>query len=154
MSEFDSFEPEIQYYAVTGFHRFLWIPPTLDNCPEDICDEEIRKNQEEWNLGKEVKNFIPSNADPSAVEAGAYGAATKRVILEERKDWNEEIDEIKDRGNTPILVGGTGQYIWSLVENWDLSDIPPNNHLRKDLDFVLQNHGIKGLQEFLLKLPN
>ena len=62
--------------------------------------------------------------------------------------------EIKSRGNTPILVGGTGQYIWSLIENWDLSDIPPNPNLRNDLDLILQNQGIKGLQEFLINQPN
>ncbi len=96
LENFDSLDPKIQYYAVTGFHRFLLSPPTLENCPEDICDEDVRKNQEDWNLGKEVKNIIPANADPSAVESGAYGAETKRVILDEKKDWNEEIDELKE----------------------------------------------------------
>jgi len=54
------------------------------------------KNQEEWDIGREVKNLIPANADPTAVEAGAYGAATKRVPLDEREDWNEEMDELKE----------------------------------------------------------
>jgi len=129
---FDSFEPEIQYFAVTGFYRFLLSAPTLDNCPVDICDEDVRKNQEEWNLGKEVKNMIPSNADPSAVEAGAYGAATKRVILDERKDWNEEIDELKeilwewieDRLEdleTDLLVQGRLIRFAGEIENFSLS---------------------------------
>jgi len=118
---FDSFETEIQYYAVTGFHRFLMSPPTLNNCPEDICDEDVRKNQEEWNLGKEVKNMIPSNADPIAVEAGAYGAATKRVILDERKDWNEEIDELKET-------------LWEWIEE-RLEDL--------DTDFLVQGRLIR-----------
>ena len=96
ISDFDSFNPDIQYFAVSSFYRFLKTAPTLENCPENICDSEIRKNKEEWNLGKEVKNIIPSNADPSAVAAGAYGADTKRVTLEERKDWNEEMDTLKE----------------------------------------------------------
>jgi len=68
----------------------------LENCPENICDEDVRKNQEEWELGREVKVIIPANADPIAVEAGAYGPATKREILGERVDWNEEMDELKE----------------------------------------------------------
>ena len=70
--------------------------PTLDNCPENICDEDVRKNQEEWDIGREVKIAIPANADPTAVAAGAYGPATKRVPLDEREDWNEEMDELKE----------------------------------------------------------
>jgi len=135
---FDSFETEIQYYAVTGFNSFLRSPPTLDNCPEDICDEDVRKNQEDWNLGKEVKNLIPSNADPSAVEAGAYGAATKRVILEERKDWNEEIDELKETLwewiedrledlDTDLLVQGRLIRFAGEIENFSLQENVEND---------------------------
>ena len=96
LSNFDQLTPELQYHSVSALHRLLLTVPTLDNCPENICDEDVRKNQEEWDLGREVKNLIPSNADPTAVEAGAYGPATKRVPLDEREDWNEEMDELKE----------------------------------------------------------
>ena len=96
LSNFDQLTPELQYHSVSALHRLLLTVPTLVNCPENICDEDVRKNQEEWDIGREVKNLIPSNADPTAVEAGAYGAATKRVPLDEREDWNEEMDELKE----------------------------------------------------------
>ena len=96
LSNFDQLTPELQYHSVSALHRLLLTVPTLENCLENICDEDVRKNQEEWDIGKEVKNLIPSNADPIAVEAGAYGAATKRVPLDEREDWNEEMDELKE----------------------------------------------------------
>ena len=96
LSNFDQLTPELQYHSVSALHRLLLTVPTLENCPENICDEDVRKNQEEWELGREVKNLIPSNADPIAVEAGAYGPATKRVPLDEREDWNEEMDELKE----------------------------------------------------------
>ena len=96
LSNFDQLTPELQYHSVSALHRLLLTVPTLENCPENICDEDVRKNQEEWDIGREVKILIPSNADPTAVEAGAYGAATKRVPLDEREDWNEEMDELKE----------------------------------------------------------
>ena len=96
LSNFDQLTPELQYHSVSALHRLLLTVPTLDNCPENICDEDVRKNQEEWDIGREVKISIPANADPTAVEAGAYGAATKRVPLDEREDWNEEMDELKE----------------------------------------------------------
>ncbi len=96
LSNFDQLTPELQYHSVSALNRLLLTVPTLDNCPENICDEDIRKNQEEWDIGREVKIAIPANADPIAVEAGAYGPATKRVPLDEREDWNEEMDELKE----------------------------------------------------------
>ena len=65
-----------------------------------------------------------------------------------------KIHQIKSRGNMPILVGGTGQYIWSLIENWELSNIPPNINLRTHLDTIFQKNGVKGLSEILINLPN
>jgi len=96
LSNFDQLTPELQYHSVSGLHLLLLTVPTLDNCPENICDEDVRKNQEEWDIGREVKIAIPANADPTAVAAGAYGPATKRVPLDEREDWNEEMDELKE----------------------------------------------------------
>ena len=96
LSNFDQLTPELQYHSVSALHRLLLTVPTLDNCPENICDEDVRKNQEEWDIGREVKIAIPANADPIAVAAGAYGPATKRVPLDEREDWNEEMDELKE----------------------------------------------------------
>ena len=96
LNDYDDLAPELQYHTVSALQRLLLTEPTLDNCPENICDEDVRKNQEEWDLGREVKVIIPDNADPTAVEAGAYGPATKRKILDEREDWNEEMDELKE----------------------------------------------------------
>lgn len=43
------------------------------------------------------------------------------------------ISEIIKRGKTPILCGGTGLYIQSIVENTVLPSVPPNPVLRKKL---------------------
>ena len=96
LNDYDELTPELQYHTVSALRSLLLTEPVLENCPENICDEDVRKNQEEWELGREVKVIIPDNADPTAVEAGAYGPATKRKILGEREDWNEEMDELKE----------------------------------------------------------
>ena len=31
------------------------------------------------------------------------------------------IDQINSRKRIPIIVGGTGQFIWSIVESWDIN---------------------------------
>ncbi len=46
---------------------------------------------------------------------------------------HEALDDIWSRGGQPILVGGTGQYIWSLIEGWRVPRVAPQPELRKEL---------------------
>lgn len=46
----------------------------------------------------------------------------------------EAINDILKRGKVPIVVGGTGLYIWALVDNLDIPEIQPDNKLRKELE--------------------
>lgn len=43
------------------------------------------------------------------------------------------ISDIVKRGKTPIVCGGTGFYIQSIIENTALPNVPPNPTLRKEL---------------------
>ena len=60
------------------------------------------------------------------------------------------ISEIKSRNKIPILVGGSGQYLWSLVENWDLGNVKPNPDLRLELELKVSNK--QGMSELLEEL--
>jgi len=44
------------------------------------------------------------------------------------------VDAILSRNKLPIIVGGTGLYIWSLVDNLSLPKISSNKKLRKSLE--------------------
>lgn len=46
----------------------------------------------------------------------------------------EEIDEITRRGKIPFVVGGTGLYIWSIVDNLLIPKNPPMKKLRKSFE--------------------
>ena len=41
------------------------------------------------------------------------------------------IEEIHGRGRLPIVVGGTGQYIWALLEGWEVPEVPPDPEFRQ-----------------------
>jgi tRNA dimethylallyltransferase len=51
------------------------------------------------------------------------------------------IDSVHDRGNLPLLVGGTGQYITAVVEGWSIPEVPPNPTLRAELEAYAAQHG-------------
>ncbi len=46
----------------------------------------------------------------------------------------EKIREIYQRGKLPILVGGTGQYVWAVVEGWLPPEQEPLPRLREALE--------------------
>ena len=58
------------------------------------------------------------------------------------------IDDIKKRGKTPILVGGTYLYLKHLLYGIDDDNSPPNFELRKKLN----NKSVKELQDILTKI--
>ncbi|MEX2430415.1 MAG: tRNA (adenosine(37)-N6)-dimethylallyltransferase MiaA [Dehalococcoidia bacterium] len=44
------------------------------------------------------------------------------------------IADIQERGAFPVVVGGTGQYVWGLVEGWRVPQVPPQAELRARLE--------------------
>jgi tRNA dimethylallyltransferase len=44
------------------------------------------------------------------------------------------LDDIWSRGALPLLVGGTGQYVWALLEGWRVPPVPPDETLRRELE--------------------
>jgi tRNA dimethylallyltransferase len=46
---------------------------------------------------------------------------------------NEALASSWGRGHIPIVVGGTGQYVWSLLEGWRVPKVPPQEDLRREL---------------------
>lgn len=44
------------------------------------------------------------------------------------------LEDVWNRGKQPILVGGTGQYVWALLEGWRVPRVPPDQALRDELE--------------------
>ena len=57
----------------------------------------------------------------------------------------EAISDILNRGNVPIVVGGTGQYVWALVEGWNVPEVSPDPSLRGELQKRMEDVGLPGL---------
>jgi tRNA dimethylallyltransferase len=51
------------------------------------------------------------------------------------------IEDIRARGKTPMLVGGTGQYIRAILEGWRVPAVPPQPELRAKWTEVARQHG-------------
>lgn len=59
---------------------------------------------------------------------------TKYNLYQYQKDFHEVYEDIRQRGALPILCGGTGLYIEAVLKGYQLSPVPQNAELRKDLE--------------------
>ena len=46
----------------------------------------------------------------------------------------EALQVIQQKDKLPLLVGGSGLYVWSLVEGWKIPQVPPEQKLRRQLE--------------------
>jgi len=46
----------------------------------------------------------------------------------------EALKAIQQKGKLPLLVGGSGLYVWSVIEGWTIPQVPPDQKLRRRLE--------------------
>jgi tRNA dimethylallyltransferase len=62
---------------------------------------------------------------------------------------NVALNAIQRRGKLPLMVGGSGLYVWSLVEGWKIPQVPPNLKLRHQLEARAEQEGSQILYQQL-----
>jgi len=64
----------------------------------------------------------------------------------------QAIEAILARGQMPLLVGGTGQYVMAVLEGWQIPRVPPHDELRSELYEEAEEHGAEALHARLAAL--
>lgn len=62
------------------------------------------------------------------------------------------IDGLHERGKSPFLVGGSGQYITAVEEGWGIPRVPPNPGLRAELEEYAEATSPQGLHDRLRRV--
>lgn len=73
-------------------------------------------------------------------------------VAEYSRDVRKCIDKLHQENIIPIVCGGTGLYIHSLIYNLDFSSQPPNPKIRKKYEKLLKEKGVDYLFHELEKL--
>lgn len=87
--------------------------------------------------GMDIGTAKPSVAERSAIPHHLIDLALPDNTLslgEYQRLAYRTIDDILTRGRLPILVGGTGQYVWAVVEGWGIPEVAPQPALRAALE--------------------
>ncbi|MEE0996568.1 MAG: tRNA (adenosine(37)-N6)-dimethylallyltransferase MiaA [Paludibacteraceae bacterium] len=94
---------------------------------KDLADYEVD--------GKKIPYHLIDIAEPGY----------KYNVFEFQRDFLNAYQDIRERGKTPILCGGTGLYIESVLKGYKLLPVPENKELRDKL----QNCSLAELTEML-----
>lgn len=77
---------------------------------------------------------------------------TRYNVAEYKKDAINAIDEIIAKGKTPIVVGGTGLYVNSLIYEIDYPEIELDLNYRKKIEKIAEHEGLDRLYEMAVKV--
>ena len=62
------------------------------------------------------------------------------------------IEDIQQRNKLALVVGGSGQYVWSILEGWGIPQVPPNWEFRHSLEEEAAKVGKGKLYQELMKI--
>lgn len=102
--------------------------------------------------GMSVGAAKPSPADLAAVPHHLIDVAAPDdpySLARFLADARAAISAVAERGAVPVVVGGTGQYVWGLAEGWDAPAVPPDAALRAELQAEAERIGALALHERL-----
>lgn len=73
-------------------------------------------------------------------------------VAEFQEIVRKQIDDIHARGKMPMIVGGTGLYIQSVIYDYQFTETPSDEKVRERMEVFIKAHGIDPLYEKLKEI--
>ncbi len=83
--------------------------------------------------GKDIEEYNFDGVDIPCHLVDIVDAGSKYNVYEFQKDFLKVYKEISDKGKLPILCGGTGMYVESVLKDYELIYVPADEDLRDKL---------------------
>ena len=106
--------------------------------------EVVSADSRQLRRGMRIGAAAPSDEDLAAVPHHLVGCVAPDApwgLADFLAQARAALDAIWARGRTPLLVGGTGQYMWALLEGWRVPSVPPDAALRARLEAAAARGG-------------
>lgn len=84
--------------------------------------------------GKDLVDYTVDGVDIPYHLVDIKDAGYKYNVFEFQRDFYTAFEQITAKDKMPILCGGTGMYIESVLREYQLLDVPPNETLRAQLE--------------------
>ena len=83
--------------------------------------------------GKDLADYVVDGKQVPYHLIDICNPGDKYNVFEYQHDFHKAFEEIRKKGKLPILCGGTGMYIESVLRGFKLLDVPQNPALRESL---------------------
>jgi tRNA dimethylallyltransferase len=117
--------------------------------------EVVSADSRQVRAGMRIGTAAPTEEEQAAVRHHLVGHVPPDAaysLADFLREARAALDDIWARGSIPLLVGGTGQYVWALLEGWQPPAVEPDAALRADLEAQLAAEGVEALFERLRSL--
>ena len=84
--------------------------------------------------GKDLKEYILEDRQIKHHLIDIREPGDKYTLFDFQEDFHSAYQDIIERNKKPILCGGTGLYIESVLKGYQLIDVPKNEQLRESLE--------------------
>lgn len=101
----------------------------------EIISADSRQVYREMNIGtgKDLDEYHIHDTDIPYHLINIVDAGTEYNIFHFQKDFYRAYSDIVNRKKIPVLCGGSGLYIETVLKGFNLQDVPENSSLRNDL---------------------
>ena len=117
--------------------------------------EVVAADSRQLRRGMRIGTAAPSDAELDAVPHHVVGTVEPDAPWT-LADWLQAaraaVASCHERGRLPLLVAGTGQYAWALLEGWRVPAVPPDPVLRAELEALAVRAGVQALGERLARV--
>lgn len=102
----------------------------------EIISADSRQIYKQMDIGtgKDLSEYIVEGTPISHHLIDIREPGEKYTLFDYQHDFHKAYNEILTRQKTPILCGGTGLYIESILKGYNLPDVPANQELRSTLE--------------------
>ena len=111
---------------------------------ERLNGEIIGADSRQIYRGLDIGTAKPSSAARARVPHHLVGHVDPREryhLARYLEETRAALAGIRARGRRPILAGGTGQYVWALLEGWNVPAVAPDLALRAELQALAVRKG-------------
>jgi len=102
----------------------------------EVISADSRQVYRRMNLGtgKDYSDYVVDGRQIPVHLIDIVEPGYKYNVFEFQRDFLRVYEDIKSRGKFPVVCGGSGMYIDSIVSGYKLAEVPPNPELRKELE--------------------
>ncbi|MDY3847568.1 MAG: tRNA (adenosine(37)-N6)-dimethylallyltransferase MiaA [Prevotella sp.] len=107
-----------------------------DNIGGEIISGDSRQVYRGMDIGtgKDLADYVVEGRQVAYYLIDICQPGTKYNIYQYQRDFRKAYDDITGRGVTPVLCGGSGLYLESVLRGYKLAPVPENKELRGNLE--------------------